>query len=331
MRILNADTLASHGNRRGREAMVEILEAGLQAADPYYNTLKLFRREGSRLTVGNPDFEPSDAPRSGNEVIDLDSVGKILVVGAAKGVQRIARAIEEVLGDRLTGGHVIDKVGAEIGLERIGVTLGGHPVPDEGCVTGSQRILRLLRDLRKDDLVFTIAGNGISALLTLPTPDVTLEDVRETTRLMQIELGAPTKELNPIRNHLDLLKGGRISRLIQPAKAIHILAVDPNRVSAGYGGYDHLMHHNLWLHTMPECSTFADAVALLKKWDAWVKVPERVRVAVQEPERVLAPERVPAQRVRVPAQRVRAPPAQRVRVPLQRVQRVRRQASVGLS
>lgn len=277
VRILNTDALVSHGNQRGRRAMVEILEAGLQAADPYYNSLKLMRREGNHLIVGNPDFEPDDAPHQGEEVINLDKVGKILVVGAAKGVQRVAKAIEELLGNRLTGGHVIDKVGGEIILERIGVTLGGHPVPDEGCVDGSRRILELLRDLRKEDLVFTIAGNGISSLLTLPVPGVSLEDVRKTTYLMQIERGVPTRELNPIRNHLDMLKGGRISRLLQPAKAIHILIVDPNRISGGYGGYEQLMHNNAWLHTMPEGSSFAGAVALLKKWDAWEAVPEQVR------------------------------------------------------
>lgn len=277
MRILNSDALVSHGNRQGRKAMVEILEAGLQAADPYFNTLKLFRREGHYLIVGNPNFEPSDAPRSGEEVIDLDRVGKILVVGAAKGVQQVARAMEEVLGDRLTGGHVIDKFGADVVLERIGVTLGGHPVPDEACTVGCRRILELLRDLREEDLVFTIAGNGVSSLLTLPVPGVTLEDVRKTTYIMQIERGVPTQELNPIRNHLDLLKGGRISRQLQPAKAIHVLIVDPDHVSAGEGGYDHLMHSNAWLHTMPDWSTFADAVMVLKKWDAWEAAPERVR------------------------------------------------------
>ncbi len=45
-RILNAGMLTDHGNVRGRQAMVEILEAGLQASDPYYNTLKAMRMAG---------------------------------------------------------------------------------------------------------------------------------------------------------------------------------------------------------------------------------------------------------------------------------------------
>lgn len=270
MRILNPDLVASHGNRQGREALVKILEAGLQAADPYNNTRKLLRIENGKLIVGHRDFEPADTPRSGDEVYDLSTIGRIYVFGAGKGVQRVARAIEEVLGDCLTGGHVIAKHGDEVILERIGVTLGGHPVPDEGCVQGCQKILEMCRGLRQEDLVFTIAANGISALLTLPVPGVSLEDVRKTTYMMQIERGAPTQDLNPIRNHLDMMKGGRISTYIQPATAIHIIAVDPS-------SYDLLMHNNLWLHTLPDCTTFQDAVAMLKKWDAWDAVPAAVR------------------------------------------------------
>lgn len=277
MRILNGERLAGHGNLAGRRAMVQILEAGLQAADPYYNTLKLLRREGNRLIVGKSDFEPSGTPHPGEQVYDLSQTRKILVVGAAKGVQRVAKALEEVLGDRLSGGHVIDKHGAPIILERIGVTLGGHPVPDEGCVEGCKRILELLRDLTPDDLVFTIAGNGISSLLTLPVPGVSLEDVRRVTYQMQIERGAPTLDLNAVRNHLDLMKGGRISRYLQPARAIHLLSVDADRAAAGVGGYHRLLHENRWLHTLPDSTTFADAVAVLKKWEAWEVAPAPVR------------------------------------------------------
>jgi len=197
-------------------------------------------------------------------------VERIYCFGAGKGIQRIAKAIEEVLGDRVTGGNVIAKHGDPIILERIGVTLGAHPVPDEGCVRGCQRILEMAKGLNENDLVFTMCTNGVSALLTLPAPGVSLEDVRRTTYMMQIERGAPTADLNPIRNHLDMMKGGRLSTYIQPARAIHIVGWDPHT-------YEQLMHHNVWLHTLPEGSTFATAVRNLKKWDAWDDVPASVR------------------------------------------------------
>src|SRR5450756_2072060 len=109
-RILNADVLTSHGNIAGRRAVVEILEAGLQSADPYYTTRRMLCIVGDRLEIGLPELAPLGDPQGGHpERLDLRVIDRIFVFGAAKGVQRVASALEEVLGDRLTGGHVIAK------------------------------------------------------------------------------------------------------------------------------------------------------------------------------------------------------------------------------
>ena len=264
------ETLLSTGNLAGRKAMVQILEAGLQAANPYHNARKLVRVEKGRLIVGNREFEPTGSPRTGDEVYDLSESRNIYVVGAGKGIQNVAKAIEEVLGDRLTGGHVIDKKGHPVILKRIGVTLGGHPAPDEDCVRGCEKILALAKGLTERDLVFTCVANGVSSLLTLPASGLTLGDLRQTTLVTQIERGMPTRELNPIRNHLDRMKGGRISRYFHPARMIHIISIDP-------GTYEQRMLQNYWLHNLPDCTTFQEAVENLKRYDAWEAVPDPVR------------------------------------------------------
>ena len=274
MGITNVGTHVSHGNSAGRRAVLDIIEAGLQAADPYDKVRRLVRVERGRLVVGCPDFVPLGSPVTGTETFDLDALGRVYVFGAGKGIQRAALAIEDVLGDRLTGGQVIDKKGGNVLLKRIGVTLGGHPLPDDDCVRGCRCIMEMTRGLRRDDLVFTLGASGFSSLLTLPVPGVTLGDVRATVHLMQIERGAPTNDLSPIRNHLDLLKGGRISARLDPAHAIHIVAKDP-------GSYEALMHENTWIHTLPDHSTFADAIHNLKKWGAWDDVPDSVREYLQ--------------------------------------------------
>ena len=271
MRIIDGAKLTAHGNRRGRELVVDILDAGLDATDPAPKVRQLVRLEGERLVVGDPLFEPPGSPRTGNTVYDLARIGRIYVFGAGKGVQHMARPLEEILGDRLTGGHVIDKHGAPVILERIGVTFGAHPVPDEGCVQGCLRILEMAQGLMANDLVFTLACSGISSLLTLPAPGVTLDDIRQMTYLMQIERGAPTSDLNPIRSHLDRMKGGRISRYIQPARAVHLFG------STLPYTYDDLMHRNSFLHNHPEGTTYADAVASLQKWQAWDAVAPSIR------------------------------------------------------
>ena len=274
-RIQNMDALLSNGNVRGRKAMLEILEAGLQASDPYNNTRKLIRIENGKLVVGSEGFDPPGTPITGDEVYDLSEIENIYVFGACKGAQRVAKAIEDILGDRLAGGHVIDKKGSPVILDRIGVTLGSHPAPDEDCAKGCERILEMTKGLTEKDLVFTIAGNGISSLLTLPVPSVTVEEVRETTYIMQIERGVPTVDLNAIRNHLDVLKGGKISKYIHPAKMVHIIAYEPL-------SYEHLMHRDPWLHTLPDSTTFQMAVDNLHKWDAWDAVPASVRRHLEE-------------------------------------------------
>ena len=270
MRITNAASLTSHGNITGRKAMVAILEAGLHAADPYWNTRELVRIDNGRLIVGGSRFEPEGSPVTGEEAVNLTDVRRIVVLGAGKGLQRVAKALEDSLGDHLSAGHIIDKKGYPVVLQRLEVTLGGHPVPDEDCVRGCRRILELTRDLTENDIVFTCIGNGVSALLTLPVPGVTLEDVKATTRIMQIEHGAPTPDLNPIRNHLDMLKGGRISRHLQPARVFHLIAIEP-------GSHRELMHENFWLHTLPDRTTYDLAIDNLHKWGAWDEVPESVR------------------------------------------------------
>jgi glycerate-2-kinase len=274
---LNPESLCNHGNIQGRQEVIEILEAAMQAADPYNNAVNLVRILDDQLIVGNRDYQVSGSPRTGEEVFKLSNTGKIFVIGAGKGVQRVAKALEDVLGDHLFGGHVIDKHGAPIILKKIGVTLGAHPIPDENCIIGCQKILEVCSGLGPEDIVFTIAANGISSLLTLPVPGISLEEVCETTYLMQIERGVPTYELNQVRNHIDLMKGGRISMALQPARAIHIVAYDPDGFGRYESGWSEFIHHNVWIHTLPDCSTFQDAVHILKKWDAWDAVPVSIR------------------------------------------------------
>ncbi len=270
MRILNKKQITSHGNIDGRNDLYEILEAGLIEADPYNKIKKLIKIKNNFLIIGNKESIPKGDPNTEPESINLTKINRIFVVGAGKGIQKIAKAIEDVLGDYLTGGHVIDKKGNKIELEKIGVTLGGHPVPDNDCIKGCQKILKILDSCQEDDLVFTMAGNGVSSLLSLPVEGVTLEDVRDTIYKLQIERGVPTFDLCHVRNHLDLMKGGKVTKHIWPAKAIHLIAYDYD--------YEHLIYNNPWLHFLPDnMTTFEGAVHILKKWNAWDNIPSSVR------------------------------------------------------
>lgn len=279
MRIRNYEALTNHGNIRGRKAVCDILECGLQAADPYYNTLRLIQIENGKLSIGCSDFEPINAPKSGKDIYDLKDIDRIFVFGAAKGVQRVALALEEKLGEYLTGGYVIAKHGDAPLLKKIKVAFGGHPIPDQCCIDACTEMIEMIRSihLTERDLVFTIVGNGVSSLLTLPADGVSLDAVKHLARHLQIEKGVSTAELNMIRNQVDKLKGGRITRMLQPAQMVHILAVDCNYGNTGLVGYPGLVHANVWLHTLPDVSSQERAKAVLNKWDAWDQIDESIR------------------------------------------------------
>lgn len=292
MRILNGKSLTSHGNRAGRKKALEILEAGLTAADPYVRAKELVRLEAGKIWIGNPDFEPAGSPKTGVDCWKLGSeIERIFVFGAGKGVQRAALGLEEVLGDALTGGHVIAKKGDGVLLKRIRVTEGGHPVPDEDCVEGCRQMESEIKALHLTprDLVFTIVGNGVSSLLTLPPDGVSIQDVASITQVLQIEKGLVTTKLNMVRNQIDRLKGGRITRLLAPARMIHLVLIDSNeKNSFGDSGYKGLTRTNSWLHTLPDVSNVEAAIACLHECDAWEQMPAAVQryfeeAAVQNP------------------------------------------------
>ena len=134
MRITNKEQLAAHGNREGRKIVAELLDAGLDALDPYVRVKQLVHVENGKIVLHTDGFEMKGDPHAGPLEFDLNDYDRVYVVGAAKGVQRAALAMEEALGDVLTGGHVIAKHGEAIICKKIGVTLAGHPVPDEACV-----------------------------------------------------------------------------------------------------------------------------------------------------------------------------------------------------
>ena len=140
MRIKNKNTLTSHGNIEGRKIVAELLDAGLDSLDPYYRVKEFIRVENNKIIINNIGFEMKEDPHSGGLEFNLKDYDRVFLIGAAKGVQRAALAFEEVLGDVLTDGHVIAKHGEKIVCKKIGVTLAGHPVPDECCVEGCKKI-----------------------------------------------------------------------------------------------------------------------------------------------------------------------------------------------
>ena len=264
MILKNYDGLLQHGDVAGRQIVLDVLEAGLAAPDPYENVKKIVRIEGERLIVGHPAFSQpvGQAPMA----FDLAAIGRIYVVGGGKVAQRQAEALEEILGDRISDGQINAKKGDTIRLKRIPVTLAGHPIPDEDSVAGAQRIVEIEQRAGRNDLVFLCHSGGATALTALPAPGITLADLQTVYRLLYFECGAAMPVANAVRNQLVVLHS-RHPRYFGEATAIQLetLETPPKlRVHAyevpnyGDGGY-------------------RAAIEVLHAYHLWERVPESVR------------------------------------------------------
>lgn len=275
MIVKNWDELTSHGDRTGRETALAILEAGLQAADPYANVRKLVRIEGDRLLIGG---QPKmDVSGFGDEVIDLSRIRNIYVIGAGKAVQRQALALEDVLGDRLTAGAITAKKGEGCYLKRIRVTEGAHPLPDEDSVAGAQRILEITEAATEDDLVFTVFSDGSSSLFPLPRPGFSLEELRELYKL-SIEHGNQ-EVIVWVMPHFSRVNAGRIVAAAHPARTVNLITCT--------------MTYQRWHGKLHSASSFVPSwppgAKRMREWSAelqqepwWPGVPERMRSALEQ-------------------------------------------------
>lgn len=279
MRIKNKTTLTSHGNIEGRKIVTELLDAGLDSIDPYYRVKKLIKVENGKIILDTKGFEMKDDPHAGPLQFDLKDYDRVFVIGAAKGVQRAALGFEEALGDVLTAGHIIAKHGEKIICKRIGVTLAGHPVPDDACVEGCKKIEQLMTGLTSRDLVFTVFGSGCGSLFTYPAQGISIDDIADFTHLMQIEKGVATGELNQIRTHIDRFKGGRLLRKLMPATVVNTVTADPSKTDTPIVrvSYFDMLKVNTFFPTVATASTYEDCIRIIKKHDAWEKTPDSIK------------------------------------------------------
>jgi glycerate-2-kinase len=247
----NFPELTSHGAVAARRTALACLDAALAAADTYAGTRRVVSVEDGCVRLG--DFRH-----------ELRPGGRIFVVGAGKGSFPIARALDEVLGPRITRGVVAIKEEPPARLSHIRVITAGHPVPDVRSLQAGREVEAIAGQAKPDDLVIACMTGGCSALLVLPVEGVTLEDKITLNRLL-LRTGARIGEMNAVRKHVSQLKGGGLVKLFQPATVV-TLTQDTAPESLPWPD-----------PCLPDPSTFAEAIAVLQRYEIWDGAPENVR------------------------------------------------------
>jgi len=233
-----------------REAARRIFLKGVEAVEPAAAVKRCCRREGRRLHVGG-------------SVLDLRAFKRIFVTGAGKASAPMALALEEILGDRVSGGIVNVKYGYTAPVQRVELVEAGHPVADENGVKGARKILDLLGKSTEEDLIFCLISGGGSALLPQPVETLSLSDKQETFRVLT-DCGATIHEMNTIRKHMSRIKGGQLAGAAYPATVISfmlsdVVGDDLDVIASG--------------PTVPDASTYQDCFNIIDRYDVRDRLP----------------------------------------------------------
>ncbi|MDG4674944.1 glycerate kinase [Shinella sp. 838] len=199
--------------------------------------------------------------------------GRLLVIGAGKASARMAEAVESHYGP--CEGLVITRYGYARDCAGIEIVEAAHPVPDAAGVAATQRLLDLVSDLTPDDLVLALISGGGSALLCAPAAGLTVEEKMGVNRAL-LDSGAPIGQMNVVRKHLSLVKGGRLAAACHPAQVLTLLISDvpgddPAQIASGPMAGDG--------------STPADALAILDQYK--IAVSPAVRATLNRPSSVI--------------------------------------------
>ncbi len=146
----------------------------------------------------------------GGNKINLESIWNIYVIGAGKASAKMAKEIENILGNRITAGQVVVKYGHGCELQYMNVSEAGHPVPDTNGYLATQKIVEIASQATENDLIICLISGGGSALLTDFPEGSSIKDIITTNQLL-LKSGADIKEINTVRKHLSKVKGGQLA------------------------------------------------------------------------------------------------------------------------
>lgn len=241
-------------NKKIGEDACEILAHAIYAVDPYVSVSNMINLHEHHLNFNT-------------KVIDLNNIDRIYVIGFGKASVPMAQALLDKLGKKINDAMVITKdekfLSVAKDYDNFTILIGGHPIPNQDSVKSTQIMLNSLPEFTEKDFVFVLVSGGGSALFTKPVQGVSLEDLQFLTQSL-LQCGAGIYEINTLRKHLDLVKGGRLAQRLQPAVVETIILSDVigDRLDVIASG-----------PTVPDPTTYKDAIEVLQRYKIFDRVP----------------------------------------------------------
>jgi glycerate 2-kinase len=242
-----------------------LIKAVLEAADPYriVSEALQFRPDGLTIQDQYVDIAPECK-------LILIAVGKAATPMAKAAIDKISIQPEAIIVTRPEADQSPLPVSCQ-------VFQAGHPLPNAGSLAAGQVVQTTLQKLQPGDLVILLLSGGGSALLEVPKPGLTLDDLR-TVNSDLLRSGAPIEEINVIRKSMSLIKAGGLARMAAPARVIALILSDVvgDDLAVIASG-----------PTVLEDVDVSRAREILESYGLWQRYPARIRDAFLSKRRVL--------------------------------------------
>ncbi len=246
----------------------QIFLSGIKAADPYLAVKHCLHSVAQQLQI-SLDMDGSGNKRSG-------AWQKIHLIAFGKAACTMAKAAQEMIPAHLLAEPAIAVCNYEniTAIDHIEVIGASHPLPDQSGFSGALRIAEIAQQAQAGELVLVLVSGGGSALIPYPADGISLEEKIATTDLL-LASGASINEVNCVRKHLSMLKGGGLARMAAPADLHALILSDVlgDELSAIASG-----------PTVPDSTTFRDAIKVFTAKQLWDKVPVSVQNHLQQGE-----------------------------------------------
>lgn len=227
-----------------RDIAFKILKSGLEAIGTARAVKKAVHLEGNTVVMQD-------------QIINLSKNSKLIAIAIGKCALDASIALEEILGDKIEDGIAFDvREDEKHTLKRIVSFVGTHPMPSLKNVEISKKIKERLQNLKAEDAVIFIISGGGSTLLCLPENG---DYEQEKSILSELfKTGAPIEEINLVRKHMSLVRGGFLAKYAYPAKICSLVFSDvpSNNLEFIASG-----------PTIKDNSTIADAEKILTKYN----------------------------------------------------------------
>ncbi len=250
-----------------REIAEQIFLAGIDSVLPAKLIARVMKLKDNYLVIGNVNFS-------------LDAIENIYVIGAGKASAMMAAEVENILGDRICEGYIVVKYGHSCKLKYIKVTEASHPVPDSDGFKAAAKIIKIAQNANSNDLVICLLSGGGSSLLPDFPDGSSPEDMIKAYNQL-INSGACIQEINAVRKHISVIKGGQLARAVFPATLVSLILSDVpgDQLDVIASG-----------PTTPDPTTFQQALDVLNKFNLTASFPESILKHLNEGATGIRPE-----------------------------------------